>query len=149
MQILKILCVLSKFSKFYVCCANFQNIVCVAQILKILCVAQILKILCILCKFSKYCVCCANSQNIMYVVQILKILCVFCANSQNIMCVVQILIVCVVQRDWLSELPEPPCFSKSQRRGRKFLRPDCKLQNSAKQCNDTVRAEKFPNSPFC
>ena len=149
MQILKILCVLSKFSKFYVCCANFQNIVCVAQILKILCVAQILKILCVLCKFSKYCVCCANSQNIMYVVQILKILCVFCANSQNIMCVVQILIVCVVQRDWLSELPEPPCFSKSQRRGRKFLRPDCKLQNSAKQCNDTVRAEKFPNSPFC
>ena len=80
--------ILCKFSKYYVCCANSQNIMCVRQILKILCVlgkfsnilcvVQILKILCVLCKFSKYYVFCANSQNIMCVVQTLKILCVLC-----------------------------------------------------------------------
>ena len=88
--------------KYSVCCANSQNIVCVVQIFKILCV---------LCKFSKYYVC--------------------CANSQNIMCFVQILIVCVVQRDWLSELPNAALLLQIPTEGAEI--PPARLQ-TAKQC---------------
>ena len=81
--------ILRKFSKYYVCCRNSQNIMCFVKILKILS---------ILSKFSKYYVCCANSQNIMCVGQIFKYS-VCCANSQNIVCVVQIFkILCVLRK---------------------------------------------------
>ena len=76
-----------------------------------MCVVQIFKILCVLCKFSKYYVC--------------------CANSQNIMCFVQILIVCVVQRDWLSELPNAALLLQIPTEGAEI--PPARLQ-TAKQC---------------
>ena len=137
-QILNILCVLGIFWKYYVFCPNSQNIMCVGQIFK-------------------YSVCCANSQNIVCVVQIFKILCVLCkfskyyvccANSQNIMCFVQILIVCVVQRDWLSELPNAALLLQIPTEGAEI--PPARLQ-TAKQCKTVqwLRARwKIPKFPI-